>query len=150
MTSFHRLESFKGNRGLTVTTQYQQQLTDLDSQISLTTQKVTLESQIFNIATDITTLHQQDAQLQLAALQEQLTGYTNLKSVISSIWQQSDGTFTSNNPLLTSNPSIVVNVTGDIVGVSPDDPYAAGQQIGAGIAQTIQNALTNGGSALVP
>jgi soluble lytic murein transglycosylase-like protein len=65
--------------------QYQQQLDDLNSQISLESKKVAAERQIFDIAQSISDLHRQDESLQLASLQLQLQKYKDLQNAVGSI-----------------------------------------------------------------
>jgi hypothetical protein len=117
--------------------QYAKQMQDLDEQIGITQQKVTAEGQIFDLATSIADLHRQDEQLQLKALEQQIQKWTDLKSLVDSIFMQPSGVFTTNNPLLTNLPPIIVNINGDITGVSPLDPSTVGQEIGNSISEQL-------------
>jgi len=86
---------------------YAKQLQDLDSQISITQQKVTAESQIFDIAKDINDLHTQDAQLQMDALNYQLEQYKALQKIVSSISQDATGVFSAAPGLFNAMPTTI-------------------------------------------
>lgn len=124
--------------------QYQEQLDALNYQITTATQKVTLESTVFSIATDINDLHRQDDNLTLKALDDQISKYNDLKSLVNSIYQNAGGAFTSNNPLLTGTPSVTVNILGDINGVTPLNATTLGTQIGQGVSVSLQQAVIDG------
>jgi hypothetical protein len=61
------------------------QLDDINAQIDLQTKKVDKERQVFDIATDITALHKQDADLQLKALDSQIAQWKDMQTIINGI-----------------------------------------------------------------
>ena len=63
---------------------YNEQLEDLNNQINLAQQKVALESQVFNIASDTATLQQESNALTIASLKEQLSTYQQMQQIIQS------------------------------------------------------------------
>lgn len=64
---------------------FQSQLDDLNTQIDLQTKTVEKERQVFQIATDITELHQEDNALTLASLDDQISKWQQMKEIVGSI-----------------------------------------------------------------
>ena len=87
--------------------QYAQQVTDLNSQITLTQEKVAAEGQIFTIAQNINDLHAQDAQLQMDALNYQLQQYTALQKIVAGITQDASGNFSTTPGLFQQLPTTI-------------------------------------------
>jgi hypothetical protein len=99
--------------------QYNKQLNDLNAQITLTQQKVNMESQVFDIAKNINDLHAQDAALQAQALAEQIAQYKEMQSIIANGVNFSsffnNGQFNPNfvpgvNPAAGTGPSAIVTI----------------------------------------
>jgi hypothetical protein len=67
----------------------------LDSQITLTSKKVELEREVFNIAGDTATLQQRSNELTLASLVQQISKWKDLKSIVESISVGANGLFTA-------------------------------------------------------
>jgi hypothetical protein len=134
----------RGQRIKELEEEHQKRLGELDQQISLQTRKVEMEAKVFNLSMDISDLHRKDEELTLKALEIQIQRWTDLKSIIDSIQMQPGGIFSSNNPLLTSNPSVIVNINGDITGVSPLDPRTVGVQIGDSVREALERSFRSG------
>jgi hypothetical protein len=79
---------------------FQDQLAALDAQISLETQKLDKEKQVFKISSDLNELHRRDEELTLIALDEQLAKYKDMATIINGIVQRSDGSFSLSDALL--------------------------------------------------
>jgi len=88
--------------------QYAQQMTDLNSQISLAQQKVALEGQVFDIATNINDLHTQDAALQIDALNQQILQWKALQEIVTDISKSASGGFTVAPGLFNQLPTTVI------------------------------------------
>jgi hypothetical protein len=99
---------------------YQDQLATLDAQISLETQKLDKEKQVFQISSDLNELHRRDEELTLIALDEQLARYKDMATIINGIIQKSDGSFTLSDALLTA------------LGLPPNKPTTTGLLGGQG------------------
>jgi hypothetical protein len=65
--------------------QLQSQLSDVNSQIDIEQNKVTAENKLFGLSSDISALHKADAQLQAAALAEQIANYSEMLKIIQQI-----------------------------------------------------------------
>jgi hypothetical protein len=126
--------------------QQKKQLDALDQQISLTTRKVEMEAKVFNLSMDIAELHRTDEELTLKALNDQIERWQSLKDIANGIYQMPDGLFSSNNPLFTRNISVVVNMNGDITGVTALDPRDIGRQIGDSVEEAIERSWRSGTS----
>jgi len=87
--------------------QYAQQMTTLNSQIDLAQQKVTLESKVFDIATNINDLHAQDAKLQVDALNQQILQWKALQEIVADISKTASGGFTVTPGLFNPLPSTI-------------------------------------------
>lgn len=66
-------------------TKFNSQLTDLNNPIDLETQKVALEKQVYNIATDTASLNAQSNQLALQSLQQQVEQWKQLQQIVNGI-----------------------------------------------------------------
>lgn len=66
-------------------TQYNQQLTNLNNQIVLVTQKVALEKQVYNLATDTASLNAASNALALVNLQQQVEQWKQMKEIVQGI-----------------------------------------------------------------
>ena len=121
-----------------ITAQYNTQSVALQSQIDLTTQKVTLESTIFTIATNISDLHTQDNTLQIAGLQVQIDKYTALQSIVKGISQDANGIFSAAAGTFTALPTTII-VELNLAGYTLT---ATGSVAGKG-TQTTSPAVTN-------
>jgi hypothetical protein len=126
--------------------QQKKQLDALDQQISLTTRKVEMEAKVFNLSMDIADLHRTDEELTLKALNDQIERWQSLRDIANGIYQMPDGLFSSNNPLFTRNISVIVNMNGDITGVTALDPRDIGRQIGDSVEEAIERSWRSGTS----
>lgn len=102
----------------TAKTAFATQLTALNQQIDLTTQKVALERMVFSISSDIAALHRRDDQLTLDALQQQISGYRQMQQLLGGTLP---GVFNPNYiPGITPGNGnvapVVINITGPIYG----------------------------------
>jgi hypothetical protein len=122
--------------------QESQQLNDLNYQIQTAQMKVTAESKVFKIASDINELHREDDALTLAALEQQLQKAQDLKKIIAGITLGANGQWQAGG-LGLSGVNVIVNVTGS---VSPGNA----QQIGAGIGSGLINEINRGGRMTPP
>lgn len=119
--------------------QYQKQLDALNTQISLTQQKVDLESTIYSINMSIADLHARDNALQIAALQEQIQKAQAYKEIMQGIVVGQDGNYYMSQGLVGSTiGQITVNVNG-----LSTDPNALAQGIVAEI-DTASRSGSNG------
>jgi hypothetical protein len=98
-----------------ITAAYNTQLVAIQSQIDLTTQKVTLEGTVFTIAQNITDLHIQDNALQIAALDLQILKYQDLQKIVAGITQNSAGMFSTSAGLFNQLPT-TINVALNLAG----------------------------------
>jgi hypothetical protein len=89
--------------------QFQDQISALDSQISLTTQKVALEKQVYQIASDTAALQQRSNQLQIQALIEQINKLKDYAAVYNNIYQKPDGSFGLGQDFGVSIGAITIN-----------------------------------------
>ncbi len=118
------------------------QLQALNSQIDLMTKRVDMESQVFQIASDTASLEQGANQLNLDALQKTIQQWQDLKTLISSIYQNPDGSFGLNTSGLTPAapgpvPTALTFQSGAIV-------INAGSDVnGADLATQLLDALNN-------
>ncbi len=125
---------------------YNEQLNDLDYQISTTQQKVALESQIFGIASDTATLEAQSNALTLYALQEQLAVYKEQATLLQSI---SSLTFSGSsfNPIVpgtgVSGTSAISGVTSLTVNVNAGSQDVNSQQFSTYLATAIQSMVVS-------
>lgn len=120
--------------------QYETDLDNLNSEISLTQQKVTLESQIFKLASDTATLNQQNNALTIAALQQQIKQWTDLKTIIGSVTLGAGG-YTGSG-VLNQIAQLTVQVT--VTNPGSTNPATYGQQVGQSVAQELSRRLANG------
>jgi hypothetical protein len=118
--------------------QFKQQIDDLNTQISLTSQKVSAEKQIFDIANTISGLHRQDEALQLAALQKQIANYKDLQKIIAGIQQNPDGSFSLGQGFGVTIGAIQVTVP------ASTNPNEFGNDVGDAITQTIRDNFRGG------
>lgn len=118
------------------------QLTDLNSQIDLATQKVALESQVFNIAQDTYTLEQQGNALAITALQTQIQQWNDLKTIIGSISQGANGVFSGTGIFGTTTSTVnnQIDITVNILTNPVDSSNASstGTQIADAISAELQ------------
>lgn len=127
--------------------QNQTQLDALDEQISLATQKVTLEQTVFNISSDINALHRRDEELQLAALNTQISKWKDLQTIIAGIIQTANGSFALSPSLqgilgtTASTTTVTVNVGGVSINGTVGGTNQNGSDIGNEIARAIQSGL---------
>lgn len=121
-------------------TAFQQQLADLNNQIDLTTQKLSLEKTIFQIASDTATLNKQSNALTIAALQTQIQQFKDMQTLVKSIFQNPNGTFGSNNPIFggSGGGATVIQVNVSAGGA------ANGTQLGTDIGTALVNRLRSG------
>jgi hypothetical protein len=115
--------------------QFQKDLGDIDSQISLETKKLDINKQIFTISTDLAELHRRDEELQLQAIQEQVDAYRDMEKVVNSIVKGPDGLYkmTADSMKMIGALNGVVNPTahptqggGSGHGLDDDDPRRRG------------------------
>lgn len=151
--SLERLQDGSVARGQQLAIQQQQydlQLADLNNQISLTTQKVTLESQVFDIATSTAALNLQSNTLTIAALNEQILQWKAMQQIIADITENGAGVFTgtgilsqiaSTTPVAPMSVTIYVNVPSGTT-----NPTGFGNTVGDSVAAAIQSKLANGQS----
>ncbi len=117
--------------------QYNLQLVDLNNQITLTQQKVDLEKQVFNIASDTATLQLQSNQLTLYALQEQLQTMQS----IAALYKATNGFTFKGNPL-TGTPFISNTI------LPPSDQFIPGLSGSQGVP-TDGNGFLGAGALVV-
>jgi hypothetical protein len=104
---------------------FQKQLGDIDSQISLETQKVSAEKQVFNIASDIAALKERSNALELIALDQQLQKYRQMQDLLRqtagfTFGGSPDSNFTPGISAPVINAPITVNING-ADGVNADE-----------------------------
>jgi hypothetical protein len=130
--------------------QNQDQLDSLDQQISLATQKVDLERQVFDISSDINALHRRDEELQLSALSVQISKWKDLQTIINGIVKSLDGTgfalsgnlASAIGAVTTASNIFTVNVGGVVVnGPTSGGGAAIGSDIGDAITLSLQQGV---------
>jgi len=159
--SVERANSPALNAALSYQQQKQQdlsQLQDLDSQINLMQAGVNMESQVFSIAKSTADLQTQSNILNIEQLATQLQQYKSMQAVVSSIYQNPDGTYGTslassvdvNNPGVTpfsttvNNPSQLAKLSDQIAqqigqSFSGSGPGSTGNPSGFnGSAQSVQ------------
>lgn len=139
--SLERMQAGVVTRGQQIaqaTTDYNTQLDNLNSQIDLETQRVTLEGQVFDISTDLATNQQAQNQLNIDALTTQIGQWNDLKTIINSINKNPDGTYSGTG--LLSQPASTTTTIGQIVVnvTTAEDGTTQGQVIADSITQAIQ------------
>lgn len=128
-----------------IKTQHDIDLANINSEIDLTTKKVAAESKVFSIATDITTLHQQDNALQLSALNLQIQGWTDLKKIIESISSGKGlGSLGISTGLTPQQTTTIGNITINVTPPPGTDPKAFGKAIGNSLSDELQRRLRQG------
>lgn len=80
--------------------EFEAQLKDIDSQISLEQKKVDKETELFHMSQDIDELHRRDEALTLIALDEQLKKYKDMQTIVNGIIQNVSGSFSLSDALL--------------------------------------------------
>ncbi len=73
--------------------EFQEKLTQLDSEISLTTVRVDKEREVFTIASDTAALRARANELELVALDRQIASWKDIQNIIAGITQSSSGLF---------------------------------------------------------
>jgi hypothetical protein len=73
--------------------EFQEKLTQLDSEISLTTIRVDKEREVFTIASDTAALRARANELELVALDRQIASWKDIQTIIAGITQSSAGLF---------------------------------------------------------
>lgn len=129
----------RGAQILTLEQQNQDQLDALNAQINSLTTKVDKERQIFNIASDTATLQQQSDALALQSLDQQISKWQDLQTIVASITQNGAGVFSGTGifggtTTTTNNTTTNISVT---VTDTSGDPTQMGQQIADSITQQL-------------
>jgi hypothetical protein len=123
---------------------FDDQLSQLNAQITGTQQKVSLEKQVFNLVSDTAALQQRQNQLNIIALQEQIQKWKDMQTVIASIVLGSNGLFTL-APGFGGGGTTIGTVT---VNVNTGSGPVNGKQLGSDISDAIRS-LGRSGRALL-
>lgn len=135
--------------------QSQQQLQNLNFQITQSQQVVTAYSTVFTLSQDITGLWAQSNTDTLAALQIQLNGYKQLQQVVASITQGANGLFSSSqawlNPItnpVTSGTTLTLSPGAVVVNIIAEDASnmssVTADSITAALAQAARSGTPTG------
>ena len=127
--------------------QYQQQMLQLNSQIALKQQEVTLEQKVFNIATDTVSLYNEANQVALDMMQAQVEKWQQIQTIVNGITKGANGQYTLSQalgslvvPIGNINPSEftpfsnngTINITVQV------PPGSDGEAIGQSVAAALQ------------